>query len=102
MHVKHYTQCALSVVTIVCGCCHIDMYCVYHIIACVCVWEGGGHIRSYRTLIVVFFPGRGAVYSFDPVGSYQRDTYKAGGSASAMLQPLLDNQVKSHDAVCPG
>uniref|UniRef100_A0AAY5JWZ5 Proteasome subunit beta n=1 Tax=Esox lucius TaxID=8010 RepID=A0AAY5JWZ5_ESOLU len=37
--------------------------------------------------------GRGAVYSFDPVGSYQRDTYKAGGSASAMLQPLLDNQV---------
>lgn len=38
--------------------------------------------------------GKGAVYSFDPVGSYQRDTYKAGGSASAMLQPLLDNQVK--------
>lgn len=37
--------------------------------------------------------GRGAVYSFDPVGSYQRDAYKAGGSASAMLQPLLDNQV---------
>lgn len=37
--------------------------------------------------------GKGAVYSFDPVGSYQRDTYKAGGSASAMLQPLLDNQV---------
>lgn len=41
----------------------------------------------------VVFSGRGAVYSFDPVGSYQRDSYKAGGSASAMLQPLLDNQV---------
>jgi len=41
-----------------------------------------------------FIQGRGAVYSFDPVGSYQRDTYKAGGSASAMLQPLLDNQVR--------
>ncbi|KAA8595508.1 hypothetical protein FQN60_010799 [Etheostoma spectabile] len=40
-----------------------------------------------------FFPYYGAVYSFDPVGSYQRDTYKAGGSASAMLQPLLDNQI---------
>lgn len=39
--------------------------------------------------------GKGAVYSFDPVGSYQRDTYKAGGSASAMLQPLLDNQVSN-------
>ncbi|KAL7890414.1 hypothetical protein AOLI_G00026720 [Acnodon oligacanthus] len=37
--------------------------------------------------------GRGAVYKFDPVGSYQRDTYIAGGSASAMLQPLLDNQI---------
>ncbi|XP_069463004.1 proteasome subunit beta type-1 [Ambystoma mexicanum] len=37
--------------------------------------------------------GKGAVYSFDPVGSYQRDCYKAGGSASAMLQPLLDNQI---------
>ncbi|KAJ1154056.1 hypothetical protein NDU88_006813 [Pleurodeles waltl] len=37
--------------------------------------------------------GKGAVYSFDPVGSYQRDAYKAGGSASAMLQPLLDNQI---------
>uniref|UniRef100_A0A7N5P8N5 Proteasome subunit beta type-1-B n=1 Tax=Ailuropoda melanoleuca TaxID=9646 RepID=A0A7N5P8N5_AILME len=37
--------------------------------------------------------GKGAVYSFDPVGSYQRESFKAGGSASAMLQPLLDNQV---------
>uniref|UniRef100_A0A452GVB4 Proteasome 20S subunit beta 1 n=1 Tax=Gopherus agassizii TaxID=38772 RepID=A0A452GVB4_9SAUR len=36
---------------------------------------------------------KGAVYSFDPVDSYQRDAFKAGGSASAMLQPLLDNQV---------
>ncbi|ERE82156.1 proteasome subunit beta type-1-like protein [Cricetulus griseus] len=39
--------------------------------------------------------GKGAVYSFDPVGSYQRDSFKAGGSASAMLQPLLDNQVSA-------
>nr|ACH46273.1 putative proteasome subunit beta type 1 [Taeniopygia guttata] len=37
--------------------------------------------------------GKGAVYSFDPVGSYERDNFKAGGSASAMLQPLLDNQI---------
>lgn len=38
------------------------------------------------------------MYSFDPVGSYQRDSFKAGGSASAMLQPLLDNQVTSPHA----
>lgn len=35
------------------------------------------------------------MYSFDPVGSYERETYRAGGSASSMLQPLLDNQVSS-------
>ena len=33
------------------------------------------------------------MYSFDPVGSYERETYRAGGSSSSMLQPLLDNQV---------
>lgn len=38
--------------------------------------------------------GRGCVYSFDPVGSYQREEYRAGGSAGALLQPLLDNQVE--------
>ena len=38
--------------------------------------------------------GKGCVYSFDPVGSYEREEYRAGGSASSMLQPLLDNQVR--------
>ncbi|XP_050389072.1 proteasome subunit beta type-1 [Patella vulgata] len=37
--------------------------------------------------------GKGCVYSFDPVGSYEREAYRAGGSASSMLQPLLDNQI---------
>lgn len=36
------------------------------------------------------------MYSFDPVGSYERETYRAGGSAASMLQPLLDNQVQHH------
>ena len=39
------------------------------------------------------FSGKGCVYSFDPVGSYEREPYRAGGSSSSMLQPLLDNQV---------
>ena len=38
--------------------------------------------------------GKGCVYSFDPVGSYERETFRAGGSASSMLQVLLDNQVR--------
>jgi len=37
--------------------------------------------------------GKGAIFSFDPVGSYERETYRAKGSASAMLQSLLDNQI---------
>lgn len=37
--------------------------------------------------------GKGAVYSYDPVGSYQRELFKCGGSASHLIQSFLDNQV---------
>jgi len=37
--------------------------------------------------------GKGVVYSFDPVGSYERQTCRAGGSAASLIQPFLDNQV---------
>ncbi|KAG5462800.1 MAG: proteasome subunit beta type-1, partial [Olpidium bornovanus] len=37
--------------------------------------------------------GKGHVYSFDPVGSYERRPYQAAGSASSLVQPFLDNQV---------
>lgn len=37
--------------------------------------------------------GKGAVYDFDLVWFYHWDSFKAGGSANAMLQPLLDHQV---------
>ena len=64
-------------------------------------------LRSYRNVafnfMVILFEvsslslsgvlGKGCIYSFDPVGSYERETYRAGGSAASMLQPLLDNQV---------
>ena len=33
------------------------------------------------------------MYSYDPVGTYERERFRAGGSAASMLQPLLDNQV---------
>lgn len=38
--------------------------------------------------------GRGAVYSYDPVGSYERETVRAGGSAASLVMPFLDNQFK--------
>jgi hypothetical protein len=37
--------------------------------------------------------GKGAVYSYDPVGSFEREEFRAGGSAATLLQPFLDNQV---------
>lgn len=37
--------------------------------------------------------GKGCVYSYDPIGHCERAEYRAGGSAGALLQPLLDNQV---------
>lgn len=33
------------------------------------------------------------MYSFDPVGSYERQMCRAGGSAASLIQPFLDNQV---------
>ncbi|EJD36350.1 N-terminal nucleophile aminohydrolase [Auricularia subglabra TFB-10046 SS5] len=37
--------------------------------------------------------GVGAVYSFDPVGSYERETCRAAGAAQSLVQPFLDNQI---------
>lgn len=39
--------------------------------------------------------GSGAVYSFDPVGSYEREFCRAAGAAQSLIQPFLDNQVRS-------
>ncbi|CCG82412.1 putative Proteasome component Prs3 [Taphrina deformans PYCC 5710] len=37
--------------------------------------------------------GVGAVYSFDPVGSYEREQCRSAGAASSLIMPFLDNQV---------
>ncbi len=44
--------------------------------------------------------GVGCVYSFDSIGSHERVSYKAAGSAGAILQPMLDN-VRSNDIDMP-
>lgn len=48
---------------------------------------------TYNVIAGIDEEGKGCVYSFDPVGSYERETYRAAGSAGAILQPLLDNQI---------
>eukprot|EP00056_Hartaetosiga_gracilis_P018099 m.9668 g.9668 ORF g.9668 m.9668 type:complete len:215 (+) comp6390_c0_seq1:133-777(+) len=48
---------------------------------------------TYNILAGLDSEGRGCVFSFDPVGSYERETFRAAGTASSLLQPLLDNQI---------
>ena len=45
--------------------------------------------------------GKGAVYSFDPVGSYEREDYRASGSGGSLIQPFLDSQVGLKNQVNP-
>uniref|UniRef100_A0A1B6EQR0 Proteasome subunit beta n=1 Tax=Cuerna arida TaxID=1464854 RepID=A0A1B6EQR0_9HEMI len=47
--------------------------------------------------------GKGAVYSYDPIGHYARSDYRASGNSGALLQSLLDNQIgfKNMEGVIP-
>lgn len=46
--------------------------------------------------------GKGAVYSYDPVGSYEREQCRAGGAAASLIMPFLDNQVNFKNQFEPG
>lgn len=46
-----------------------------------------------NTLVGLDNDGKGCIYSYDPIGHCEKSTYHAGGSAGALLQPLLDNQI---------
>lgn len=37
--------------------------------------------------------GKGAVYSYDPIGHFARSDFRAVGNSGSLLQSLLDNQV---------
>ncbi|KAJ3022598.1 Proteasome subunit beta type-1 [Thoreauomyces humboldtii] len=37
--------------------------------------------------------GNGAVYSYDPVGNYEKHKWNCSGSAGHLIQPFLDNQI---------
>ena len=52
--------------------------------------------------ILILFPGKGVVYGYDPVGCMEKLGHAAGGSATAIMAPLLDNQVERLNMVDPG
>lgn len=45
--------------------------------------------------------GKGALYSYDPVGSYEREYCRAGGAAASLIMPFLDNQVNFKNQYVP-
>lgn len=45
--------------------------------------------------------GTGAVYSFDPVGSYERESCRAAGAAQSLVQPFLDAMVNGKNQLPP-
>ncbi|KAL1873997.1 hypothetical protein VTK73DRAFT_603 [Phialemonium thermophilum] len=45
--------------------------------------------------------GKGAIYSYDPVGSYEREQSRAAGAAASLITPFLDNQVNFKNQYVP-
>ncbi|KJX97500.1 proteasome component c5 like protein [Zymoseptoria brevis] len=45
--------------------------------------------------------GKGALYSYDPVGSYEREQCRAAGAAASLIMPFLDNQVNLKNQTDP-
>lgn len=45
--------------------------------------------------------GKGALYSYDPVGSYEREQCRAAGAAASLIMPFLDNQVNFKNQYLP-
>jgi 20S proteasome subunit beta 6 len=57
---------------------------------------------TYVILAGIDEEGKGAVFSYDPVGSYEREQCRAGGAAASLIMPFLDNQVNFKNQHVPG
>eukprot|EP00958_Prasinococcus_capsulatus_P002979 scaffold266_cov391-Prasinococcus_capsulatus_cf.AAC.31 len=50
---------------------------------------------TFNLLVGLDKEGKGAVYTYDAVGSYERCGYSCQGTGKALVQPVLDNQLKA-------
>lgn len=52
---------------------------------------------AFNLLCGINTEGKGVVYGYDAIGSYDTVTYGAQGSGSELVTPVLDNQFKGHN-----
>ncbi|KAG5231247.1 Proteasome beta type family protein [Salix suchowensis] len=50
---------------------------------------------TFNVLVGFDEEGKGCVYTYDAVGSYEKVGYSAQGSGAKLVMPVLDNQLKS-------
>ncbi|KTW27093.1 hypothetical protein T552_02585 [Pneumocystis carinii B80] len=47
----------------------------------------------YMLIVGIDENGKGAIFTFDPIGSYERVSYQAVGGSASLALPIMDNQV---------
>lgn len=52
-------------------------------------------LLPYKLIFFTQSIGKGCVFTYDAVGSYERVGYSSQGSGSTLIMPFLDNQLKS-------
>merc|ERR1712113_818529 len=57
---------------------------------------------TFNVLAGVDDEGKGAVYHYDAIGSYERVPYTTSGSGSSLVMSVLDAQIQKGNQLIPG